>query len=83
MSAPRLPERYRYIVIEGPIAVGKTSLAVHVAHRLAASYPDGGLYLDLQGFTPGQEHASRETREKLRQQLRRGDLDTLPEPEAT
>ncbi|MGI5153801.1 ATP-binding protein [Microbispora sp. CA-102843] len=41
--------------IDGMAGVGKTSLAVHVAHRLAPTYPDGGLYLDLQGFTPGQE----------------------------
>ncbi|WP_208762521.1 ATP-binding protein [Microbispora bryophytorum] len=41
--------------IDGMAGVGKTSLAVHVAHRLVPAYPDGGLYLDLQGFTPGQE----------------------------
>lgn len=43
------------IAIDGMAGVGKTSLAVHVAHRLAPTYPDAGLYLDLQGFTPGQE----------------------------
>jgi tetratricopeptide (TPR) repeat protein/transcriptional regulator with XRE-family HTH domain len=43
------------VAIDGMAGVGKTSLAVHVAHRLAPAYPDGGLYLDLSGFTPGQE----------------------------
>ena len=42
------------VSIDGMAGVGKTSLAVHVAHRLTRSYPDGGLYLDLHGFTPGQ-----------------------------
>ncbi|WP_233624715.1 helix-turn-helix domain-containing protein [Actinoplanes sp. ATCC 53533] len=43
------------VAVDGMGGVGKTSLAVHVAHRLAPGYPDGGLYLDLRGFTPGQE----------------------------
>ncbi|MFC3737624.1 ATP-binding protein [Paractinoplanes deccanensis] len=43
------------VAVDGMAGVGKTSLAVHVAHRLAAKFPDGGLYLDLQGFTPGHE----------------------------
>ncbi|MFG2101109.1 ATP-binding protein [Micromonospora echinaurantiaca] len=49
------------VAIDGMAGVGKTSLAVHVAHRLAATYPDGGLYLDLHGFTPGQEPLDAQT----------------------
>ena len=35
--------------IVGKAGVGKTALAVHVAHRLRSSYPDGQLYVNLQG----------------------------------
>jgi tetratricopeptide (TPR) repeat protein len=37
------------IVVSGPPGVGKTSIAVHLAHRLASSCPDSLLYVDLRG----------------------------------
>lgn len=40
------------IAIHGMAGVGKTSLAVRAAHTLAPRYPDGQLYIDLQGFSP-------------------------------
>lgn len=44
----------RIIGVDGMGGAGKTTLIVHAAHRLAASYPDGQLYIDLRGFTPGE-----------------------------
>jgi DNA-binding SARP family transcriptional activator/uncharacterized protein HemY len=35
--------------ITGPAGVGKTALAVHVAHQLRPSFPDGQLHVNLRG----------------------------------
>ena len=43
--------------IGGLAGVGKTSLAVHAAHRLLPQFPDGQLYADLRGYTEGQSPA--------------------------
>jgi transcriptional regulator with XRE-family HTH domain len=40
--------------IGGMAGIGKTTLAVHAAHRVAAAYPDGQFFLPLHGHTPGQ-----------------------------
>ncbi|MEV6834725.1 BTAD domain-containing putative transcriptional regulator [Streptomyces sp. NPDC051133] len=36
-------------VVDGPAGVGKTAFALELAHQLSEHYPDGQLYVDLQG----------------------------------
>ncbi|MGD0064171.1 MAG: tetratricopeptide repeat protein [Streptosporangiaceae bacterium] len=39
--------------IGGMAGIGKTTLAVHAAHQLAERFPDGQVFLPLDGHTPG------------------------------
>jgi DNA-binding SARP family transcriptional activator/tetratricopeptide (TPR) repeat protein len=45
--------RPRVVVLYGPGGAGKSALAVHIAHTVAGTLPDGQLYVDLFGSTPG------------------------------
>ncbi|MFF7633676.1 tetratricopeptide repeat protein [Kitasatospora sp. NPDC008050] len=39
--------------VDGMPGVGKSALAIHAAHRLAADFPDGQIFLPLHAHTPG------------------------------
>lgn len=70
---PEAGEGMAIAVITGTAGVGKTSLAVHWAHRISARFPHGQLYVDLRGFGPDQSAV--EPGEALR-----GFLDALGVP---
>ncbi|MEV0385446.1 BTAD domain-containing putative transcriptional regulator [Nonomuraea sp. NPDC050643] len=62
--------------VSGQGGVGKTTLAVHIAHRLRHEFPDGQLYIDLRG---GEKHPLDAT-EALGRFLRALGLDSSAMP---
>ncbi|MEV0615069.1 BTAD domain-containing putative transcriptional regulator [Nonomuraea sp. NPDC050404] len=59
----------RTILVVGGAGVGKTTLAVHWAHRVAERFPDGQLFLDLRGFDQAQPMSTAEALPRLIQGL--------------
>ncbi|GLX93085.1 toll/interleukin-1 receptor domain-containing protein [Herbidospora sp. NBRC 101105] len=47
-----LAGRHGVVTIAGKPGVGKSALAIHLAHLIADRYPDGQLYIDLRGMRP-------------------------------
>lgn len=45
--------RTQVVAVVGMGGVGKTALAVHVAHAVTGCHPDGQVYVDLRGYSPG------------------------------
>ncbi|MGP4096040.1 BTAD domain-containing putative transcriptional regulator [Nonomuraea sp. KM90] len=65
-------------VIDGPGGIGKSALAVHVAHAMATRFSDGVIYVNLHGATPGLDPLT--PAEALRHLLRSLGLDGAAVP---
>lgn len=67
--------RPRLTVLAGPVGIGKTTLAVHAAHRLGEQFPDGRIFVRLRTENGG----PRTTRSVLLELARFAGLPADPE----
>jgi tetratricopeptide (TPR) repeat protein len=44
--------------VDGPAGIGKSALAIRVAHEVASRFPDGQLYANLRGAEPAQANSA-------------------------
>ncbi|MFI7536344.1 BTAD domain-containing putative transcriptional regulator [Streptosporangium sp. NPDC049376] len=49
MLDPGEPRHAHVVAVDGVAGVGKSALALHASHRMAHGFPDGQLYVNLQG----------------------------------
>ena len=68
LRAPAPAGRATVVVVHGRGGTGKSALAIRAAHEVAEDFPDGQIYVDMCGATPGLR--ARTAREAITQALR-------------